>query len=165
MVDARSNIKVGSEFTSEMDFAIFPSSIYLQCRGDAQDAKIRECPHWDGRMFPVTVWRVLAAALGLALVPAQYQVTRSDPLARLAGVLRSAKSGYIVVGISILSIIIIYIQGVQHVWSGREQSDSLLSSQHQGNNYINKIDIVNIFAKISIMQKSKYLFISCLMHN
>ena len=46
-------------------------------------------------MFPVTVWRVLAAALGLALVPAQYQVTRSDPLARLAGVLRSAKSGYL----------------------------------------------------------------------
>ena len=82
-------------------------------------------------MFPVTVWRVLAAALGLALVPAQYQVTRSDPLARLAGVLRSAKSRYIVVCISILST---YIQGVQHVWSGRDQSDSLLSSQHQGNN-------------------------------
>ena len=80
-------------------------------------------------MFPVSVWRVLAAALGLALVPAQYQVTRSDPLARLAGVLRSAKSRYIVVGISA----IIYIQGVQHVWPGRDQSDSLLSSQHQGN--------------------------------
>ena len=46
-------------------------------------------------MLPVSVWRVLAAALGLALVPAQYQVTRSDPLARLAGVLRSAESRYL----------------------------------------------------------------------
>ena len=161
-----------------MDFAIFPSSICLQCRGDAhaQDAKIRECHHWDRRMLPVSVWRVLAAALGLALVPAQYQVTRSDPLARLAGVLRWAERRYLSVStIDIRAILdIVVFISIFRVFNMSGQAGTNVTLSCPANTKVTNIylDTINYytsqcpsFAKISIMQKSKYLFISCLMHN
>ena len=119
-------------------------------------------------MLPVSVWRVLAAALGLALVPAQYQVTRSDPLARLAGVLRSAKRRYLSVStIDIRAILdIVVFISIFRVFNMSGQAGTNVTLSCPANTkvtskYLDKLNHSQCpsFTKISIMQKSKYLCI------
>ena len=87
---------------------------------------------------------MLAAALGLALVPAQYQVTRSDPLARLAGVLRSAKRRYLSVStIDIRAILdIVVFISIFRVFNMSGQAGTNVTLSCPANTKVKYLDII-----------------------